>query len=184
MGDAKTMEPKQAPKLYEHPANQLIAQVQAEHIRALAKSIRRVEKAALACARKIRLNDRLMTLPGTGRILGRTTTMEIGDTRRFRTDGDFASYGLLVDARRLSNGKCKANNNQKCGTKYLAWGFVEAANFARARTRIAGVGMTARRPKPTRCWPPRRWRASWLKRASTGWPAHAIRTRNASFQNR
>ena len=33
------MEPKEAPKLYEHPANQLIAQVQAEHIQALAKSI-------------------------------------------------------------------------------------------------------------------------------------------------
>ena len=31
----------------------------------------------------------------------------------------------------MSNGKQKAENNQKCGNKYLAWAFVEAANFSR-----------------------------------------------------
>jgi transposase len=36
-----------------------------------------------------------------------------------------------VDARHLSNGREKGQNNQKCGNKYLAWAFVEAANFAR-----------------------------------------------------
>ena len=131
MSEAKKMEPKQAPKLYEHPANQLIAQVQAEHIQALAKSIRRVEKAVLGCAREIPLYERLLTIPGIGRILGMTITMEVGDIKRFRSDGDFASYCRLVDAKRLSNGKCKAENNVKCGNKYLAWAFVEAANFAR-----------------------------------------------------
>jgi transposase len=60
-----------------------------------------------------------------------TITMEVGDIKRFKTDGDFASYCRMVDARRLSNGKAKADNNQKCGNKYLAWVFVEAANFAR-----------------------------------------------------
>ena len=55
LSDAKKLEPKQAPKLYEHPANQLIAQVQAEHIQALAKSISRIERAVLACAREIPL---------------------------------------------------------------------------------------------------------------------------------
>jgi len=131
LGEAKKMEPKQAPELYEHPANQLIAQVQAEHIQALAKSIRRVEKAVLACAREIPLYERLLTIPGIGRILGMTITMEVGDVKRFQTDGDFASYCRMVDAKRLSNGKCKGANNQKCGNKYLAWAFVEAANFAR-----------------------------------------------------
>lgn len=131
LGETKKIEPKEAPKLYEHPANQLIAQVQAEHIQALAKSIRRVEKAVLTCAREIPLYERLLTIPGIGRILGMTITMEVGDVKRFKTDGDFASYCRMVDARRLSNGKCKAENNQKCGNKYLAWTFVEAANFSR-----------------------------------------------------
>jgi transposase len=55
----------------------------------------------------------------------------LGDIKRFKTDGDFASYCRMVDARHLSNGKQKAENNQKCGNKYLAWAFVEAANFSR-----------------------------------------------------
>ena len=52
------------------------------------------------------------------------TFREVGDIARFRTDGDFASYRRLADAKRLSNGKCKGDNNQKCGNKYLAWTFV------------------------------------------------------------
>jgi transposase len=131
LSDAKKLEPNEAPKLYEHPANQLIAQVQAEHIQGLQKSIARVEKAVLACAREIPLYDKLLTIPGIGKILGMTITMEVGDIKRFKTDGDFASYCRMVDAKRLSNGKCKPDNNQKCGNKYLSWAFVEAANFAR-----------------------------------------------------
>jgi transposase len=129
--DAKKLEPKEAVKLYRHPANQLIAHVQAEHIQALDKSISRIEKAVLGCAREIPIYEKLLTIPGVGRILAMTITMEVGDVKRFKTDGDFASYCRMVDARRLSNGKCKAENNKKCGNKYLAWTFVEAANFSR-----------------------------------------------------
>ena len=131
LSEAKKMEPKEAPRLYEHPANQLIAQVQAEHIQALAKSVSRIEKAVLASAREIPLYEKLLTIPGIGRILGMTITMEVGSVDRFKTDGDFASYCRMVDAKRLSNGKCKADNNQKCGNKYLAWALVEAAHYAR-----------------------------------------------------
>lgn len=131
LSQAKKLEPKEASELYQHPANQLIAQVQTEHIQALEKSVQRIEKAVLACAREIPLYEKLLTIPGIGKILGMTITMEVGDIKRFKTDGDFASYWRMVDARRLSNSKCKADNNQKCGNKYLSWAFVEAANFAR-----------------------------------------------------
>lgn len=131
LADAKKMEPKEASKLYEHPANQLIAKIQAEHIQALDKSIQRIEKAVLGCARELPLYEKLVSIPGIGRILGMTITMEVGELKRFTTDGNFASYCRLVDAKRLSNGKRKAENNRKCGNKYLSWAFVEAANFAR-----------------------------------------------------
>ena len=131
LNQLKTMEPGEAKGLYEHPANQLIAQVQLEHIEALARSISRIEKAVLGCAREIPLYEKLLTLPGIGKILGMTITMEVGDIARFKTDGDFASYCRAVDSRRLSNGKQKGENNQKCGNKYLSWAFVEGANFAR-----------------------------------------------------
>lgn len=129
--EVKKLAPQEAPKLYEHPANQLIAQVQAEHMGALDKSVRRLEQAVLGCAREIPMYEKLLSLPGIGRILAMTITMEVGDIKRFKSDGDFASYCRMVDAKHLSNGKCKAENNQKCGNKYLAWAFVEASNFAR-----------------------------------------------------
>jgi transposase len=44
--------------------------------------------------------------------------------------GNFASYCRCVDSRKLSNGKRKGQGNTKNGNKYLAWAFVEAANFA------------------------------------------------------
>lgn len=127
----KSMEPKQAKELYEHPANQLIAQIHLEHTAALDRSISRIERAVLACARDIPLYEKLLTLPGIGKILGMTITMEVGEVARFRSDGDFASYCRAVDSRRLSNGKQKGENNPKCGNKYLSWAFVEAANFAK-----------------------------------------------------
>ena len=127
----KALTPSEAPQLYEHPANQLIAQVQVEHIAALEQSIQRIEQAVLGCARELPLYEKLLTLPGVGRILGMTITLEVGDIARFPSDGDFASYCRTVDSRRLSNGKQKGENNAKCGNKYLSWAFVEAAHFAR-----------------------------------------------------
>jgi len=131
LSEAKKLDPQAAAKLYTHPANQLIAQVQTEHIQALEQSVQRIEQAVLDCAREIPLYEKLLTLPGVGRILGMTITMEVGDIQRFKTDGDFASYCRMVDAKHFSNAKCKAENNQKCGNQHLSWAFVEAANFAR-----------------------------------------------------
>ena len=60
-----------------------------------------------------------------------TITMEVGDIIRFAEPGHFASYCRTVEAKRMSNSKKKGENNSKCGNKYVAWAFVEAANFAR-----------------------------------------------------
>jgi transposase len=128
--DAKKLQPQEASKLYAHPANQLIAKVQAQHMQALQKSIDSINSAVLDCARELPIYEKLLTLPGVGRILGMTITMETGDIKRFKTAGDFASYCRMVDAKRLSNGKPKGDNNRKCGNRYLAWAFIEAAHFA------------------------------------------------------
>jgi len=85
----------------------------------------------LSVARELPCYPKLKTLPGVGIILGLTITMEIGDIKRFAGPGQFASYCRKVAARCTSNGKLKGENNRKCGNKYLAWAFVEAANFAK-----------------------------------------------------
>lgn len=127
----KAMGVEEAETLYEHSANKLIAKVQKEHIEQLDESIEVIEKRVLKVARQLPRYHRLSTLPGIGRILGVTITMEVGEVGRFKTPGDFASYCRTVDSKRLSNGKKKGDNNQKCGNRYLAWAFVEAANFAK-----------------------------------------------------
>ena len=72
----------------------------------------------------------LKTVPGIGEILALTIMLETGDIRRFTSVGNFASYCRCVGSEKLSNGKKKGKGNTKNGNKYLAWAFVEAANFA------------------------------------------------------
>jgi len=122
---------KAAQDLYEHPANQLIAGMQIKHVEQLTESIEKVEKVVLDCARELPFYAKLTTLPGVGKILGMTITLEVGEIKRFAEAGHFASYCRTVEAKRTSNSKKKGENNSKCGNKYLAWAFVEGANFAR-----------------------------------------------------
>ncbi len=45
--------------------------------------------------------------------------------------GNYTSYCRCAKSTRLSNGKKKGENNKKNGNRYLAWAYVEAANFIR-----------------------------------------------------
>ena len=128
---AKAMQPEAAAELFSHPAEKLIAREQAQYIQQLHRSVAGIEKMVVADVKKLPCYEKLQTLPGVGRILGLTITLETGDIKRFASAGDYASYCRTVDSQRLSNGKQKGQNNEKCGNKYLAWAYVEAANFAR-----------------------------------------------------
>jgi len=72
----------------------------------------------------------LTSVPGIGKVLATTILLETGPIERFAAVGNFASYARCVDSVRTSNGKKKGEGNTKNGNKYLAWAFVEAANFA------------------------------------------------------
>lgn len=73
---------------------------------------------------------RLLTTSGIGTILGLTILLETGPIERFARVGHYASYCRCVGAERISNGKRKGHGNTKSGNKYLAWAYLEAANFA------------------------------------------------------
>jgi len=70
------------------------------------------------------------SIPGVGTILALTIMLEAGPIGRFAQVGDFSSYCRCVSSARRSNGKLKGKGNVKNGNRYLAWAFVEAANFA------------------------------------------------------
>jgi transposase len=73
----------------------------------------------------------LTSIPGIGQVLATTMLLETGPIDRFASVGNYASYARCVDSVRTSNRKKKGEGNAKNGNKYLAWAFVEAANFAR-----------------------------------------------------
>ena len=72
----------------------------------------------------------LLSIGGIGEILALTIMLETGDIGRFEQVGNCTSYCRCVGSEHLSNGKKKGQGNAKNGNKYLAWAFVEAANFA------------------------------------------------------
>ena len=99
-------------------------------LQCLEEQIESIEEVVLA---QLKLREGfvpLLTVSGIGQILGMTIRLETGEIGRFATVGDFASYCRCVSSQKLSNGKRKGQGNVKNGNKYLAWAFVEAANFA------------------------------------------------------
>jgi transposase len=97
---------------------------------ALNGEIARLEREVLAQVKLAAQFAPLTSVTGIGKILALTIMLETGEIGRFVKVGQFASYARCVDAKRLSNEKKKGSNNAKCGNPYLAWAFVEAANFA------------------------------------------------------
>ena len=83
--------------------------MQKEHIEQLGRSIERIEKAVLKSVLELPYYQRFNTLPGVGKILGKSA-------------GDFASYCRAVASKRTSNEKGKGDNNRKCGNKHLGLG--------------------------------------------------------------
>jgi len=74
--------------------------------------------------------EQLRTVPGIGTILAQTIALETGAISRFPTVGHYASYCRCVDSTKISNGKRKGAGNVKNGNPYLAWAYMEAAQFA------------------------------------------------------
>jgi transposase len=109
--------------------------LQSEHqlIRALMAQIKLLEVSILGQLEPLVEYQLLKSIPGIGEILASTIWLEIGDINRFKSPGNFASYCRCVNSRRESNGKKKGENNRKNGNKYLAWAFIEAANFCARR---------------------------------------------------
>ena len=99
-------------------------------IRALSAQISSVEKSIVKQLIDSPIFRLLKTVHGIGDILAQTILLETGDITRFKKPGNYASYCRCVDSRRESNGKKKGENNRKNGNRFLAWAFIEAANFA------------------------------------------------------
>jgi transposase len=104
-------------------ANRAVSQALGQQIEALERRLK--ERVRLRPEYRL-----LKTVPGIGETLATTIMLETGCIGRFAQVGNFSSYCRCVESLRESNGKKKGEGNTKNGNKYLAWAFVEAANFA------------------------------------------------------
>ena len=99
-------------------------------MKCLDQEVERLERSVVA---KVKLREdykALKTVSGVGVVLALTIALETGEIGRFAGPGNFASYARMVGSRRESNGRKKGEGNAKCGNRYLAWAFIEAAHFA------------------------------------------------------
>jgi transposase len=96
----------------------------------LSQQIKTLEKAVQNRLKHTPTYEQLLTVDGIGTILAQTIALETGDIRRFPTVGHYASYCRCVDSNKISNGKRKGTGNVKNGNPYLAWAYMEAAQFA------------------------------------------------------
>ena len=126
----KSMKAEEAQARFTEPADQLLSGQQIILMGHLTEAITKLEQHILGVAGQWSAYQRLQEMPGIGKILGLTIALETGAAKRFADAGNFASYSRCVKSLRLSNSKKKGENNRKCGNKYLAWAFVEAAHFA------------------------------------------------------
>ncbi len=129
--DIKKLENEVLMGMFEDEHHIMVVQSNNEIIDYLSEQIDRIEKAVVKQVKLRYPYEKLLTVNGIGKILGITIMLETGDINRFATVSDYSSYCRCVSSKKISNGKKKGENNKKNGNKYLAWAYVEAANFMR-----------------------------------------------------
>ena len=107
------------------------ARTSKEAIDFLTARIKYAEKAVHKLSQDIPAYRNLYSLPGVGRVLALTISLETGPIERFKNVGNYASYCRKVKSEWVSNEKAKGSGNTRNGNRYLAWAFSEAAEHAR-----------------------------------------------------
>jgi len=129
--EIKKLKPEDVDDLFDCPNLGFMANNSLAAINFLKKIILDIEKKVESQVKMRKEFLMILTIPGIGNILGLTINLEVGDIGRFPAVGDYSSYCRCVESKRLSNGKKKGENNKKNGNRYLAWAYVEAAQFCR-----------------------------------------------------
>jgi transposase len=128
--EVKRLTPETVSRLLPDPNQALAVQGTLLVMRAQEGAIDLLERQTLNQVRLRPAFRHLLSASGIGQVLGLTIVLETGDIGRFAQVGHYASYCRCVGSERLSNGKRKGRGNTKSGNKYLAWAYLEAANFA------------------------------------------------------
>lgn len=109
------------------PAANLQVQLMLEQISQLQDHIHRLEEEIEKQAPFEATAERLMAVPGLGKVGAWTILAEIGDITRFHSAKQFVSYCRLVPGAKDSGGARRHKSGNKDGNKYLRAAFGQAA---------------------------------------------------------
>jgi len=129
MSRVQTLTSPDVEKAFPEEPIRLMGTTSLETIQFLKERGAELEKYALDHCRLKPEYEKLIGVPGIGKVLALTIMLETGDIRRFPEAGNYTSYCRCVKAERASNERKKGENNRKNGNKYLCWAYIEAANF-------------------------------------------------------
>jgi transposase len=111
-----------------------VARAMAANVAVMQTLTAHIERIEARLCKRVRLRPQfkiLTSTPGIGEVLAVTIMLETVTIERFAQVGHFVSYARCVNSARVSNGKKKGEGNVRNGNRYLAWAFIEAANFSR-----------------------------------------------------
>lgn len=128
--EIKKLSEEEIAAIYDCPDRALAITSTLKVIAVITEQINVIEARVMKKARLKKEYAVLQTIWGIGEILALTIMYEAGSMDRFASVGDFVSYCRLVDAKRTSNSRKKADNNARNGNAFLSWAFSEAAHFA------------------------------------------------------
>jgi transposase len=132
VNDIKALRENRVISLFEDNDDMALSgEISKESIDFLTRKIREVEKVIEGRTRLRKPYEKLLTIPGVGKILALTIMLETGPISRFNKVGNYVSYCRKVSSQWSSNGKVKGRGNKKNGNRYLAWAYSEAAELAK-----------------------------------------------------
>jgi len=111
------------------PAANLQAQLMLEQISQLQSHIHRLEEEIERQVSFEEAAERLMTVPGLGKVGAWTILAEIGDIARFPSAKQFTSYCRLTGGAKDSGGSRRHKSGNKDGNKYLRAAFGQTSRY-------------------------------------------------------
>ena len=110
--------------------------------------------------------QRLLSVPGVGKILALIFLYEIHDVKRFAEVGPFLSYARLVRCAHESAGKKVGTGGAKIGNAHLKWAFGEAACLLLRESDQAKKWLARREKKHGKARALGRSRRGWAERCT------------------
>ncbi len=122
--------PEDLERWFQHPIIQMHARLELARIKLYTEQIQSLEQTLLGTVEENAGYQRLLQIPGVGKVLALTILYETGNIGRFADVRRFCSYCRVVPGIAQSGRSNRRGRNSKQGNPYLKWALSQAAVYA------------------------------------------------------